>query len=176
MAEKKRTVFDIVGDFDALNEVLAETGGDLTDPEVEQIYEQFLAEIKSDFANKADGYARVLADIQGKIDAQKAEVDRLNALIKSNKGKADRLRWLLQTAMIATGYRKVETNLHVFTIAKNGGKQKLDIYDPHKVPSIFSVTRTVTEIDKDRLRASLETGTEIPGAVLMERGESLRIR
>jgi len=172
----KQTIFDIVGDFQALEDLLDEADGDVSDEQTAQAVEDFVTELQANFEAKADGYARVVDDFKGRAATLKAEADRCAAMAKSETNKAKRLVGLLEQAMHMTGQRKVQTALHVFAITKHGGKRKLDVHTPADVPWQYVVTKKVTEISKDAIRAALAAGQEVPGCVLMEQGESLRIR
>ncbi len=174
--ETKKTIFDIVGDFQALDDLLDEAGGDVSEEQTAQAVEEFLAELQGSFEDKADGYARVIDDFKGRSATLKAEADRCAAMAKAEANKAKRLAGLLEQAMRMTGQRRIKTALHVFAIQKHGGKRKLDIHAPCDVPWQFVVTKKVSEISKDAIRAAIEAGQVVPGCILMEQGESLRIR
>jgi hypothetical protein len=68
---------------------------------------------------------------------------------------------------------------HVRTasVCDNGGKQPVDIHDPHAVPRDYC--RHIPERwqpDTDMIREACAAGNEVPGAILMERGTHLRIK
>jgi hypothetical protein len=84
---------------------------------------------------------------------------------------------MLQYAMEHLGLKYIKTPLHTFRIQKNGGKQALDIMVPaEELPEKYRIVETTVKPDKNLLREDLETGEAVPGVVLMEREESLRIR
>ena len=76
------------------------------------------------------------------------------------------------------GWRaEIKTDLHKFKIQKNGGKvpviYDLDEFHPELYPEKYQKTKVV--LDKDKIRADLESGIELACAHLGERGEHLRV-
>ena len=160
------TLYDLTNEFKELL-FLAET---------EDLDEQTLADtlesLGYELEDKADGYAKVIRELEGQALILKSEIDRLNNRKKTIESNIKQMKKSLQDAMKSSGKTKFKTDLFSFNIAKNGGKQALDIYD--KVPKEYSVVKL--EPDKDKIRQVLEKGEELPFAILQERGESLRIR
>lgn len=119
---------------------------------------------------KADGYAKVIRELQGQASILKAEIDRLSLRKSSIDKSIDTMENSLEMAMRATGKTKFKTDLFSFNIAKNGGKQSMEIVGI--VPDEFCKL----EPDKDYIRIALERGEKLGFAKLNERGESLRIK
>ena len=144
--------------------------------ETEDLDEQTLADtlesLGCELEDKADGYAKVIRELEGQASTLKSEIDRLSNRKRLIENNIKRMKSSLQEAMKVSGKPKFKTSLFSFNIVKNGGKQPLDIYD--KVPEEYSVVKL--EPDKDKIRQALESGEELPFAILQERGESLRIR
>lgn len=144
--------------------------------ETEDLDEQTLADtlesLGYELEDKADGYAKVIRELEGQASTLKSEIDRLNNRKKTIESNIKQMKKSLQDAMKLSGKTKFKTELFSFNIVKNGGKQALDIYD--KVPEEYSIVRL--EPDKEKIRQALESGEELPFAILQERGESLRIR
>ena len=160
------TLYDLTNEFKELL-FLAET---------EDLDEQTLADtlesLGYELEDKADGYAKVMRELEGQAETLKSEIGRLNNRKRTIESNIERMKSSLQDSMQVSGKTKFKTDLFSFNIAKNGGKQALDIYD--KVPKEYSVVKL--EPDKDKIRQALENGEELPFAILQERGESLRIR
>ena len=138
----------------------------------EQMILDTLESIDGEIEDKADGYAKIIKELEAKRDARKAEAKRLtdSASVFDNRIKGLKLN--LFNAMKQTGKTKFATELFTFNIAKNGGKQALTI--DGEVPEEY--TKTIIENDTDKIRADLESGKELSFAHLEPRGESLRIR
>ena len=138
----------------------------------EQMILDTLESIEGEIEDKADGYAKIIKELEAKRDARKAEAKRLtdSASVFDNRIKS--LKQNLFSTMKQTGKTKFATDLFSFNIVKNGGKQSLTI--DGEVPKEY--TKTITENDTDKIRQALEEGKELPFAHLEPRGESLRIK
>lgn len=128
--------------------------------------------IEGEIEDKADGYAKIIKELESKQNARKEEAKRLTESAKVFENRVKALKNNLYNAMKATGKTKFATDLFSFNIAKNGGKQTLTI--DGDVPEEY--TKTIVENDTDKIRADLEAGKELPFAHLEPRGESLRIK
>ena len=138
----------------------------------EQMVFDTLESIEGEIEDKADGYAKIIKELEAKRDARKVEAKRLTENAKVFDNRVNTLKQNLFNTMKSTGKTKFATNLFSFNIAKNGGKQTLTI--DGDVPKEY--TKTIIENDTDKIRADLEAGKELPFAHLEPRGESLRIK
>lgn len=138
----------------------------------EQMILDTLEAIEGEIEDKADGYAKIIKELEAKRNARKAEAKRLtdSASVFDNRIKS--LKQNLFNTMKQTGKTKFATDLFSFNIVKNGGKQSLTI--DGEVPKEY--TKTITENDTDKIRQALENGENLPFAHLEPRGESLRIK
>jgi hypothetical protein len=171
----KRTLIDIGQDMEALDDMLAESGGDISDPAVSQAVDQFFSEIESDLENKVAGYIGLIRRNELYAAAAKEEIDRLRkrqcVLENAARNLKDRLKWFMEWR----GTKKIETPRGVASVAGNGGKQPVDVHVPaEELPERFRKIKV--EPDTDAIRKALVAGEEIPGCVLQERGFHLRIR
>lgn len=131
-----------------------------------------LESIEGEIEDKADGYAKIIKELEAKRDARKIEAKRLTDSAKGFENRINTLKQNLFNSMKQTGKTKFATELFSFNIAKNGGKQALTI--DGDVPQEY--TKTIIENDTDKIRQALEEGQELPFAHLEPRGESLRIK
>lgn len=138
----------------------------------EQAILDTLESIEGDIEDKADGYAKIIKELETQSNARKEEAKRLTQSAKTFDNKIKMLKSNLFNCMKITGKTKFTTNLFSFSIAKNGGKQVLTV--DGDVPKEY--TKTITENDTDKIRADLESGKDLPFAHLEPRSESLRIR
>lgn len=138
----------------------------------EQMILDTLESIEGDIEDKADGYAKIIRELEVKQNARKEEAKRLTEGAKIIENRIKMLKNNLYNAMKTTGKTKFTTELFSFNIAKNGGKQVLTI--DGEVPTEY--TKTITENDNDKIRQALEAGQELAFAHLETRGESLRIK
>lgn len=138
----------------------------------EEGLEDTLESINDTIELKADGYARIIRSLEANTTALKTEIDRLTDRKRSIENSIDRLKENLKQSMIATNKLKIKTDLFNITVCKNGGKQPIEFTG--EVSTEY--TKTVLQVDNEAIRQALESGKQLPFAVLQERGEHLRIK
>lgn len=144
----------------------------LLDPEIpEEAVFDTIEMIEADMDSKADSYAKIIKSMDGDATQISAEIKRLQERKASIEHRRDWLKAQLETMMRTTGRTKFKTTLFSFNIQRNGGKQPVDI--TADVPAEWLKPG---DPDKDKIRAYLEAGNELPFATLIDRSESLRIR
>ena len=170
------TIYEISDDMAALDALLAETGGEIT-PEAEAAFDQFEAELSANLTTKVDGYCALIAEIDARAAARKAEAKRLADRAKADERTADALRERLRFVWEQRKLGKVETDRFTVSLSKNGGKQPLDIRcGVEDLPSWAVKTETVVTADKEAIRSRLDSGESLDFASLMERGTRISIR
>lgn len=141
----------------------------------EDDYETFcqtLEPIITAIDEKADGYCAVISRFNGQAEMIKAEIERLTARKQAIENAVKRMKDALLSSMQTTQRSEIKTDLHTIKIAKNGGKQPMEITG--EVPDSYN--RMTIEPDKDKIRAALESGEKLDFAVLKERGQHLNIK
>ncbi len=170
----KRSMLEITDDLLALDDLLADVGGDVSDPRVAATVDQWFAELDSDFDTKADNYAALITEMRMRAEARRIESERLAARAAIDERSADFLAVRLMAALDARGVKRHETKRYAVSVVGNGGKAPLEIVGD--VPPEFTRTRTTVDPDKDSIRAALEGGQSLPFARLLPRGKRLSIR
>ena len=132
-----------------------------------------LDDIKADFAEKADNYARLIKQMDADSDAIADEIRRLTARKATLDNRASWLKDRLQTAMQMTGLAKLKTPYFTFGIQKNPVSVVLDA-DLLHIPDSYLIPQP-PKVDKKAIGAAIKAGEEISFAHL-EQSESLRIR
>ena len=164
------TLYELTGQMQALLALME-------DPDVDpQIIEDSLEAVSGEIEVKADGYARVMAELEARKAAVKAEKDRLAALESSLGKNIDRMKESLKTSMIATGKTKFKTDLFSFNIQKNPPRVVID--DPDRIPEGFLIPQP-PKVDTASIKESLKSVDAAEmwnGICHLEQGESLRIR
>ena len=170
------TIYQISDDMAALDALLAETGGEIT-PEAEAAFNQFEAELAANLTGKVDAYCALIAEIDARAAARKAEAKRLADRAKTDERTADALRERLRFVWEQRRLGKVETDRFTVSLAKNGGKAPLDIRcGVEDLPSWAVRTETVVTANKDAIRSRLDAGESLNFASLMERGNRINIK
>jgi hypothetical protein len=167
-------LLQITDDMQALDDLLAEVGGDVSDPNVAAAVEAWMAELDTNFAGKVDNYAALITSIRARADVRRAESERLAKRAQIDEASADWLAARLLQALEARGTKKVETDRYAVSVVGNGGKQPLILTGD--VPPEWCKFVEKIEVNRDKIRASLEAGEALPFASLGERGRRLAIK
>lgn len=171
---KRRTLFDLAADMRALDDLLLECGGDITNEATAAAVDAWFAENQDRLGEKVDAYVALIREFEARKVALVAERDRLISRIRTAENAADGLKRRLQMAMESIGTTKIETDTNTVAIQNNGGKAPLKIIDEAAIPEAYG--DMVWRISNERIREALEKGETVPGAMLEPRGKSLRIR
>lgn len=173
------TLFEISDELAAIEELLTENGGDITDDAAGETLEAWFDQLTDVRDAKIDDYCRLITMIRERAEARHREIMRLGALADTDENAITRLKTALHNFMIERNVTKIETTLHKLTLAKNGGKAPLIVPeawrdDPASAPEQYH--RTVIHLDTELIRADLAGGEDVPGCAIGERGTHLRIR
>lgn len=168
----KQTLLQISDDMRALDDLLFEVGGDVSDPRVGEAIEQWIKELDANLEPKVDNYAALITELLSRAKARSEEADRLASRARIDSNAAAFLKQRLKLVLEERGVKKLETHRYQVSVAGNGGKQPLDLHG--EVPPEFCATRI--EPDIALIRATLEEGTALPFAILQPRGTHLSIR
>ena len=172
-----RPLLEITDDLRALDDLLDEVEGDVSDPRVAQAVDQWFTELDLEFEKKLDNYAAFITELSARAEFRKFEADRLAKRAKSEFNLADWLKARLKFVLEQRKATKIETPRYTLSICKNGGKVPVEIYEPANVPK--ELCRHIPESwvpDADRIREVLEECSDVPGAALGVRGTHLRIK
>lgn len=160
----------------ALEDLLSEVGGDVTEAEAEAAIDAWLKEADAPLQAKLDGYGVVIREFELRAAARKAEADRIAALANTDANNSRRLKERLRWFFEAEGIDKIETSRFKFALASNGGKAPVILHcEPEALPE-WAKRVTVTP-DMEAIRGEIETrGESLEFAEIGERGKHLRIR
>lgn len=163
------TLFELTDDLLKLYDMAS-------DPEIDETtLKDTIEAVDGEIEVKADGYAKVIRQMEGDIASIKAEMDRMDSRKKVLENSKDRIKKALEEAMKATGKTKFKTDLFSFGIQKNPPSLKLvDDLDVMSVPPEYIIWQEPT-IDKKKVKEAIKAGEEFEWAH-MESTEGLRIR
>ncbi len=172
------SLYQITENLAALDLLLQEVGGDVTETTQGEALEVWAKEYEWNLRDKIDSYGAFIKTMEADIEAIKEEGKRLSMRAQVIKNKIDRLKALAKMAMDLRGTRKLEGVKFTITIAKNGGVAPVELLvtDIEKFPDEF--VRISKSVDSDKLREALEKqdAEALRLAKLGERGESVRVR
>lgn len=165
------TLYELTQDYQALLEY-----ADSVDPDDEQVFLDTLDGIFGAIDVKFDQYATVMEQMTAHEDMLDREIMRLMRLQKAINHNKQRMKERLYESMVATDRMKIQTDLHTFSIRKNGGKLPLIIHEGADIPDKWC--KVIVEPDKEKIRLALETGNVdvLKFAHLGERGSHLEIK
>lgn len=143
-------LYELTGVFLELLEMMSDED---VDP---QILEDTLEGIEYEIELKAEGYAKIIKNMESDIKGLEVEIDRLTKRKKTFQNRIKNLKENLKESMELTGKTKFKTDLFTFRIQKNGGKRKLVVdTDIDDIPTKFKVKQPDI-IDRDMLRDYLK--------------------
>lgn len=174
-----KTLFQIGDDIQALDDLLFEMEGEVTDTDIEAVIDHWLQENKDNLNAKIDGYCTLIREREALAKARQEEAQRLSILAQYDTNRATRLRARLKAFFDLQGIAKLETRHHRLTIANNGGTLPLIVNsawlaDPANAPEQFHKVKI--EIDKEAIREALRNDEPVEGCAVGERGTHLRIK
>ena len=134
--------------------------------------EDTLESITDAIEEKADGYGKVIKNIEAQIEAIKNEEKRLADRRKSLESNVKRLKDSLYESMKLTETKRIKSELFTFNIQNN--PPSLNIENEDAIPFEYYQPQA-PKLDKKELLNAIKNGLEIEG-VSIKQGEGLRIR
>jgi len=132
-------IYELTGQWNQLYEMA-------DDPEMDaDVWFDTMEALEGEIEDKADGYAKVIKQLEADAVAIKAEKDRLAVKQSSLENKARYLKQRLQDAMEAVGKDKIKTDLFSFNIQNN--PPSVFIPDESIVPDEFLIPQPA-KVDK----------------------------
>ena len=168
-----RRLFDISADLEALEELLYESGGDITDEDVEEAIDAWFERLADERDQKLDNYAGLITELEARAEIRKAESKRLRDRASVDAKAAERLKDRLLYFFAKHDLKTVETTRYRLTRARAGGKAPVVITGD--VPEDFQRVKIDVAPDKDKIREALESGEKLAFAALGDRSEYLKI-
>lgn len=118
--------------------------------------------IEGEFQEKGKALAMVTLNMDGDIEAIKAQIARLTERKKVMENRQTSLKEYLRTNMERTGITKI---IHpLFTITLGKGKPIVVIDEETKIPDEYMNTTVTTTPMKAEIAKAIKEGKEIPGA------------
>lgn len=162
------TIYELSGDYLRLLE-MAE------DPEMDPVaFADTLEGLEGEIEIKAEGYAKVIKELDKDGAGLDNEIKRLQAKKTTIANSIDRMKKALEQSMIITGKTKFKTELFSFGIQKNPPSVDLDEEHLELIPIEYLIPQD-PKPDKKRMLQELKEGKELSFAKLKQT-ESLRIR
>jgi len=139
----------------------------------EEQLQEALQAIDDEIEVKADGYAKVMKELEAQENAIQEEVKRLSERKKHIKNNRDRMKESLANQMEILSKRKIKTDLFSFNIQNN--PSRLSITDEANIPKEFFEEQE-PKLNKRELLNYLKSSEQELVGVEIKQTESLRIR
>ena len=163
------TLYEIVNDYLTIQHMME-------DPDLDpQTLADTMEGIEGELEVKADGYAKVIRNMEADIEAIKSEVNRLTDRRKTIEKNIQTLKLALQKSMEITGKTKFKTELFSFGIRNNAPSVIMDETDISKIPAAYLRIKD-PDIDKAKLKEDLKAGVDLSGVAHLEKSQSLMIK
>lgn len=163
------TLYELTDQYQSIMDMLYDGETD------EQLVMDTLESIDGEIKDKADNYAKIIRMMLADAEILKDEETRLYARRKSLEMRAQRMKDNLQANLEFIGKTKFKTALFSFSVAKNGGKQPLEITENlGEIPGKYLIPQPPVP-DKEAIRQLLAE-KEVDWAHLAPYGKHLNIR
>ena len=156
-------LYELTESYLKLQQKIEDGGEDLEDT---------LESITDAIEEKADGYGKVIKNIEAQIEAIKNEEKRLSDRRKSLESNVRRLKDSLYESMKLTKTKRIKSELFTFNIQNN--PPSLNIENEDAIPFEYYQPQA-PKLDKKELLNAIKNGLEVEG-VSIKQGEGLRIR
>lgn len=162
------TLYELTQDWIQLMNLL-EDGAD------EDVINDTLEGLDYEIEDKAEGYAKVIRNIESDISGLKAEIERMTDRKRVLENNITRMKNNLQAAMELTGKTKFKTDLFSFNVQNNPAAVIMDEQYLENIPEEYLIPQE-PKIDKKKLAADLKAGVDLEGIAHLSVSRSLRIK
>lgn len=161
----KLTLYTITSEQLRINELLEESGGELT-PEIEEA----LILNEENFLTKSEGYIESIARYKALAEAADVRIKEMQRIKKTAENIEKRLKERLQHAMVVMGHDKVDVGLRKLSLRSS---TSVSITNEDAIPAEYIIVET--KVDKMKIKEALKNGVAIDGAELVH-NTSIQIR
>lgn len=159
-------LFELSAEANRLEEMLLQSEGELT-PE----FEMWLDQINTQLEAKADSYAHVIDKLDANVAMLKESAKQYSQAAKTLEAAQTRIKERIKEALKFMNKTTLRGNRRSFVISSC---QKRLIIDELNLDSSYTMIKSATVPDRERIKEALEQGVEVKGAVL-EGGTALRL-
>lgn len=163
------TLYELTQEFEELLEIMEDP--DVDPVTLEDTFEALGGEIEA----KAEGYGKVIKQMEYNASALKTEVERLQKKKATLENNVKRMKQAMQCAMELIGKPKLDTELFTFRIQKNPAAVVMDVNYIEDVPEEYLIPQD-PKIDRAKIKEDLKAGKDLEGVAHLEQTESLRIK
>ncbi len=162
-------LYELTADMENLQQLLE--SGELDAEMVEGAIET----LTEDIDLKIEAYCKWIKNLEGDIEAIKAEQARL----ADKKARTEKtIAWAKDTMLFAmnrTGKTKIKGAIFTASVQKNPPTLKLDAEGTEKIPEKYLIEQP-PKINKKAMLEDIKAGAQLDGVAHIEQGEGVRIR
>lgn len=162
-------IYELTGAFNTLWNLMEEGGID--DETLMEVFENTEEELSA----KLEGYCKFIKNLESDIAGLKAEEKRLAEKRRVMENTIDRAKFAMQTALNASGNKKMPCGSFTVSIQATPKKVVMDEQCIENIPDEY-LKFAEPEIDRKKLKEHLEAGYDLEGIAHLEQSEGLRIR
>ena len=155
------TLYELTGDLLAVQRMIEDGTEGLADT---------LESIELAAAEKPEGYAMVIKNIESDIEGLKAEEKRLAERRKSMENNIKTMKVSMQDALLTVEGNRLKTDKFTFSLRKSAS---VVVHSDKDLPGRF--IEYERKVSKTEIAKALKNGIEVPGAELVE-NKSLSVR
>lgn len=163
IAATSQTLVALAVEAAEISKLLQESGGELS-PELEARLEVNREKLPS----KVDSYNYIIERLEADAALWKRRKEACAAQEKKYQGQVDRLWDRIKLAMKELGTKELQGTYYRFQLKKSAPKLIID--SEAAIPAECKMIVQTTVIDKEKIKAMLVDGFEVPGARLEENG------
>jgi hypothetical protein len=172
-----RNLFEIGDELNRIAEAFDVLDSQEQSDDVMQTVEDYFGNLLDERDDKIDRYGSLIRWFEQLAQSASEEAKRLSALATVRENAAKRLKERLKDYFETEGISKFSTARFSFSVAQNGGKVPLvfvEEFNAGRLPEHFR--ETFYKPNSDVIREALESGDEVAGVTLGERGTHLRMK
>jgi hypothetical protein len=163
-----KSLYGISEEFQRLEEILNETGGEITED-----IESKEAELLAFLEKKVDGCCGYIQKMKDQISNAQEAKKRLDAFMKTKNNQIENFKFYIRRCMDMTGRERFDGELH--TIDTTKGRESLVIAEGAVDKLPFEFIKTTSTAMKDKLEAALRAGQKIEGVQIVRAEPNIRI-
>lgn len=135
----------------------------LSDGEVTPELEESLKINESQLQEKAVNYGYVIKQLGHEVNAVNEEIKRLTDIKKRNEKAIERMETAISNAMQLYGIEKVDSSFLKLSFRKS---ESVEIVNEAQLAPEYLTTKTTTAPNKTAIKAAIQSGEVVEGAVL----------
>jgi hypothetical protein len=137
-----------------------------SDGEIDEIMETMLTQLENDLSDKAESYAIVIKRLESASEHMASRRDEYQKAQMKLKNAAQNLKDRVKATMLRLDKKDLGSADVSFKLSR--AKPVLVIENEDIIPNAFKKIVTTEVVDKDHVRAHLELGMNVDGAMLLD--------